>query len=235
MDVPPLSIVVPAYQEAERLGPTLARVLGFLREGGRTAEVVVVDDGSTDGTAEVARTFAPAVTLVAYSPNRGKGYAVRQGVLATSGRRVLVSDADLAAPIEEISRLESALPPGGVAIGSRALDERLLGVRQPAYRRLLGRTFNTVLRFLALADIRDTQCGFKLFDGDLARKVFARATVDRFAFDVEILLLARKEGARIAEVPVRWNHVPASRVRVIRDSSRMLFDVLRLRWRHRNR
>ncbi len=232
---PEVSLVIPAYNEAARLPKTLDRILEWLEKSGLAGnwEVIVADDGSSDGTAEVAR--RPGVRVVAYQPNRGKGYAVRQGVAASTGRLVLVSDADLSTPIEEWTKLSGHLPAGGIAIGSRALDENLIGVFQPWYRRFMGKTFNLFVRMVAMGDFRDTQCGFKLFDGDLARRLFARARIDRFAFDVEILSLARREGAAIVEVPVVWNNVEASRVRVVRDSARMLADLLRIAWIHRGR
>lgn len=234
-DAPELSLVIPAYDEALRLPASLAQLRAFLDAeslGGRW-EVIVVDDGSSDGTAEVARREAPFARVLEVRPNRGKGHAVRRGILESRGALILLSDADFSTPLSEWRKLAGALPGGGIAIGSRALDERLVGVFQPFYRRWMGKTFNLFVRSLAIGGFSDTQCGFKLFSGDVARRLFARARVDRFAFDVEILVLARQEKVPVVEVPVVWNNVLASRVRVVRDSARMLYDLARIRWMHR--
>jgi len=232
-----VSVVIPAYNEAGRLPATLEKILEYLKNRNLLEkwEILVVDDGSIDRTPEAARRFGPPVRVLAYQPNRGKGYAVRQGVLESRGGRVLFSDADLSTPIEEWEKLAGQQPAGGIAIGSRAVDQALIGVAQPFYRRSMGKTFNLIVRTVAMGGIADTQCGFKLFDGEAARKIFRRARIDRFAFDVEILILARQSGIAIAEVPVVWNNVEASRVRVVRDSFRMLVDLFRIRWMHRSR
>ena len=232
---PSFSLVIPAYNETGRLPESLPVVRRFLDENGLAErwEVVVVDDGSTDGTAELVRKLAPWARVIEVVPNRGKGHAVRRGVLESGGGLVLVSDADLSTPLGEWRKLEAALADGGIAIGSRALDAKLIGTFQPFYRRWMGKTFNLLVRILSGLDIHDTQCGFKLFDGAAARRLFAAARVDRFAWDVEILFLARRAGIPIAEVPVVWNDVLASRVRVVRDSARMAFDLVRIRLLHR--
>jgi dolichyl-phosphate beta-glucosyltransferase len=231
MGAPALSIVIPAYNEEERLGPTLARVNEWLRaRTGAPAEVIVADDGSRDRTREVA--LAAGVRVVSLPQNRGKGAAVRAGMLAAEGARVLMCDADLATPIEELDKLAAELDRGAdVAIGSRALDRTLIETRQHPLRELMGRTFNGIVRLLVLGGIKDTQCGFKLFTREAAQDLFGRATVDGFAFDVEVLWLARGR-YRIAEVPVVWRHVEESKVSPGTDAMRMFADVIRLRVRH---
>jgi dolichyl-phosphate beta-glucosyltransferase len=227
-------VVIPAFNEAARIAPTLERVLGFLERRAEPFEVVVVDDGSTDGTGDIARTSAArGVAVVRLERNRGKGAAVRTGLAATRAERVLVTDADLSTPIEEIERLEEALRDADVAIGSRAVSSSRIPVRQPLHRELAGRTFNLLVRLAGVRGFSDTQCGFKLLDGGLARSLGSELTVDRFAWDVELLWLARRRGLRVAEVGVEWRNDPASRVRLFRDSLSMLADILRFRRRHR--
>jgi dolichyl-phosphate beta-glucosyltransferase len=228
-----LSVVIPAYNEAHRLPGTVTRVLAFLAAAPRLlpAEIVVVDDGSRDETAaKVAEVVAPAgveLVVVRLPHNRGKGAAVRAGMAISRGARVLISDADLAAPIEEIAPLEAANV--DLAIGSRAVDRSLIGRRQPLPRDVMGRGFNLVLRALGLTSFGDTQCGFKLIEGELARRLAAVMRIDGFAFDVELLARAARMGATLAEVPVRWYHVEESRVSPVRHSLQMFKDVLRLR------
>lgn len=226
-----LSIVVPAFDEERRLPASLARIVEWL--SGRipplAAEILVVDDGSSDGTARVAAEAASRgvpVRVLTHAANRGKGAAVRTGVLAAEGRLVLVTDADLSTPIEEAEKLLAAGAP--VAIGSRAVDPSLVVERQPLYRVAMGKLFNLLVRLLCVGGIRDTQCGFKLFTRDAAREVFSRARVDRFAWDVEALLLARRLGYAIAEVPVLWFHKEDSRVSLGRGAQAYL-DLLRIR------
>lgn len=232
-----LSVVIPAYNEARRLPSTLERIVRYLGEqpAWHPAEVLVVNDGSTDDTAAVvaAAPSAPGVTVVClgYEVNRGKGAAVRAGFAAARGDAILLSDADLSTPIEEVERLRAALT-DGVAVGSRALDRRRIELRQPVYRDLMGRVFNFAVRALAVPAVFDTQCGFKLFDGDLARRCAAAQRLDGFAFDVELLFLTRAWGREITEVPVRWRHVEASRVQLVRHSLDMFLDLLRIgSWR----
>jgi len=234
-DPPELSVVIPAYNERARLGRTLEAILAYLERRGLDAEVLVVDDGSRDGTAEVARAFASrGVRLVQLPANRGKGAALRAGVLASRGGRVLLTDADLSTPIEELGRLEEQLPRAAVVLGSRAACGSEISLRQPVYRELMGKTFNVLLRLLGLTRLRDTQCGFKLLEGEAARALFAELSVERFAYDVELVLLAGRRGYRTEEVGVAWADSPSSRVHPLRDSARMLWDVLRLRLRHRS-
>ncbi|WP_190129896.1 glycosyltransferase [Streptomyces mashuensis] len=230
-----LTVVVPAYNEEQRLGPTLRAVRDHLRAlPGTDWELIVVDDGSADGTAAVAEAAAreePRVRLLRTPENRGKGHAVRTGVLASRGRRVLVTDADLATPIEEFGALSERLDAGAAAaVGSRALPDSRIAVRQHAVRELLGRLGAGLIRAAAVPGIRDTQCGFKLFDGDKVRAAFADSRLDGWSFDVEILRFFHQRDWEVAEVPVRWAHQPGSKVRPL-AYPRVLADVVRLRWR----
>jgi dolichyl-phosphate beta-glucosyltransferase len=233
------SLVVPAFDERGRIERAIDGISAWLRTkpGGWEWEVIVVDDGSSDGTAEIAERAAAAanlpVRLLRHGTNRGKGAAIRTGVLASTGDPVLVSDTDLSTPLTEWVKLAERLPTRPIAIGSRALDEDLVRRRQPFYRQFMGKIFNGFVRTLAVHGIHDTQCGFKLFRGDVARELFADARIDRFAYDVEILYLARQRGIEIAEVPVLWFNSPESKVSVVQDSLRMLRDLARIRWIHR--
>lgn len=230
-----LSVVIPAYNEETRLRATLIRVVEYLEERGRSYEILVVDDGSRDSTAEVARRFSrSSVQLVQLPGNRGKGAAVRTGVARSRGDWVLLCDADLSTPIEDLEVLEGRAPGHDLVLGSRALPDSNVTVHQPLYRELMGKTFNGILRLLGLVNERDTQCGFKLLRGEVARSICRDLTIDRFAYDVELVWLAKRRGWRVAEQGVRWENSPDSRVHPIWDSARMLADVLRIRWRHRD-
>jgi dolichyl-phosphate beta-glucosyltransferase len=226
-----LSIVIPAYNEEARLGPTLRRVVDYLAARHLPGEVLVVDDGSSDRTADVASGFAAeGVRLLRHDRNRGKGAAVRTGVEASGGRRVLISDADLSTPVEELEKLELHLATADLVLGSRALQRGArLAQRQPLYRELMGKTFNLIIRLLGVRGIYDTQCGFKLLRGDVARELFAGMTLEGFAYDVELVLAARRAGYRVAEVGVVWSNSPASTVDPVRSSFEMLRDVVKLR------
>jgi len=229
------SVVVPAFNEAQRIGPTLERILAYFERRSPPAEIVVVDDGSSDGTAEVAARFTPrGVRLVRLPRNRGKGAALRAGVAATSGDAVLLTDADLSTPIEELERLEAALADAELVLGSRAVAGSRITRRQPWHREWMGRSFNRLIRTLGVTSLHDTQCGFKLLRGDVARRLFAELTVDRFAYDVELVWLARRRGFRVVEIGVAWHDSPASKVHPVRDAASMLIDVLRFRFRHRD-
>ncbi len=228
-----LTVVIPAFNEAARLGATLDRVVAYLEESRQwlPAEVLVVDDGSRDHTSEVTEQHpgAPEVLVqaVRLPVNRGKGAAVRAGMTAARGSFILISDADLATPIEEVEALRAA--DVEVAVGSRGVRRELIVRHQPLAREGMGRVFNLILRLLGLTSLKDTQCGFKLIDGALGRQVAAHMRLDGFAFDVELLSRASRLGARIREVPVHWYHMEQSRVRPLRHSLQMLRDVLRLR------
>jgi len=231
---PELSVVVPAYNEGERLAPSLRRILEYLRARGHPFEVLVVDDGSEDDTAQRTRSFdEPELLVLRHLVNRGKGAALRTGVLASQGRRVLLTDADLSTPIEDLERLEPHLEHAEVVLGSRAVAGADITERQPFYREWMGKIFNRVIRLLGVRGIRDTQCGFKLLDGEVARDLFIDLTIDRFAYDVELVWLARRRGYRVVEVGVTWADSSDSRVHPIRDSLSMLRDVMRFRRRHR--
>ncbi len=230
---PELSVIIPAYNEEERLGPTLRRVLEYFRARGRSIELIVVDDGSRDRTSEVANRFAEEfdeVRLIRLAANRGKGYAVRSGVVNARGRAVLFADADSAAPIAEVERLEAALECGAdIAIGSRALRSEDVQVKAKLYRRLMGRAFHQLVSWLTVRGIADTQCGFKLFRAEVAHDLFSRMRMNGFSFDVEVLMMAQRRGYRIEEVPVNWVHQPGSRVNLIVDSLRMAGDLFVIR------
>ncbi len=230
---PWLSVVIPAYNEESRLPLTLRSLVAYLRSLGRPFEIVVADDGSADATIEVARAAAVEVSVIGL-PHRGKGAAVRAGVLASRGELALITDADLSTPIAELDRLVAALDGGcGVAIGSRHAPGARVEVPQGLGRRAAGRMFNLLVRALVLPSLHDTQCGAKLFSRDAALAVFERCRTDGFAFDVEALLLAERLGYRVVEVPVAWRDVPDSRVRPVTDGLRMLWEVLLIRSRAR--
>jgi glycosyltransferase involved in cell wall biosynthesis len=229
-----LSIVVPAYNEALRIGATLRKIRSYVDAQQKRVEVIVVDDGSTDATAQVVAEF-PEVRLLRVNPNRGKGYAVRHGALNAAGKFVLFTDADLSAPIEEVDTLFAALEASGAAaaIGSRALKRELIGIRQPILRDYSGRCYNLLVQLFTGLRLHDTQCGFKLFRMAAAttRRAFELQRVEGFGFDPELLFLLARLGGKIVEVPIRWNHDPATKVRFPRDPIRMFADLISLRWR----
>ncbi len=227
-----LSVVIPAYNEAVRLGNTLRAVVDYLRQHQPDAELIVVDDGSSDRTADLAReTFQDAGSLrtsvISYKSNLGKGRAVRLGLLAARGDVTLFSDADLSTPITEAPKLVDPIVSGqcDVTFGSRALNRELIGVHQPWRREQGGRIFNLVVRLATGLPFWDTQCGFKAFRMSICRPLVEAATVDRFGFDVELLYLAFRAGLNLKEVPVRWDHNEGSKVSVVSDSFRMLNEV----------
>jgi len=229
-----LSIVIPAFNEAARLPPSLVAISNHLSANRHwlSCQVVVVDDGSTDGTAAAASDIRPAegihIEVVSHPKNRGKGAAVRTGFARATGEELLLCDADLAAPIDQLEVLRRAGDRGSVRIGSRALDRQLISTPQPRYRDLMGRSFNLVVQTMLLPGIHDTQCGFKLFPGELGRALASVQRTDGFAYDVEHLILARGWGFELHEVAVEWRHVEASRVRAVHHSSQMLGDLMRL-------
>jgi dolichyl-phosphate beta-glucosyltransferase len=234
---PELSIVIPAFNEEDRLPGTLERIREYFaaRPGGLDAiEVLVVDDGSRDATARIAEEWSrrmPRWQLISNGANRGKGYSVRHGMLKAQGRIALFTDADLSSPIEESQKLLAALAAGNdVAVGSRALDRSLIGVRQARYRELAGIIFNGFVRLFTRLPIHDTQCGFKAFVREPSRIIFEQQRIEGFGFDPEILFLARRHGLQIVEVPVRWAHDPATKVSMLRESFRMFGDLLVICW-----
>jgi len=229
-----ISIVIPAYNEELRLGPTLNRVSIFVRQQAWDAEVIVVDDGSHDRTADIVREYAQSdgvVRLLQNPGNRGKGYSVRNGVLNARGRIILFTDADLSSPLEEAPKLLEALENGAdIAIGSRWMRSELQTKRQSLARQVLGRVFNLLLRIVLRMDFKDTQCGFKAFRRHAAKAVLPLQKIERWGFDPEILFLARRAGFKTAEVPVRWGHDNGTRINPVADGSRMVADMLRIRW-----
>lgn len=226
-------MIVPAYNEDQRILRSLERMREYLSAQDYSWKVCVVSDGSKDRTEEMVREFAaqdPHFELMAYQPNRGKGYAVGYGMTHADAELLLLSDADLAAPIEEVEKLFPPLEKGmSIAIGSRPLKESKLEVRQPWYREFAGRRFNDLVQLLAVRGIKDTQCGFKLFKQEVAQDVFKRCKLNGFSFDFEVLLIARDLGYGIAEIPIRWAHQEGSKVDFVRDGLRMIRDLIKLR------
>jgi dolichyl-phosphate beta-glucosyltransferase len=231
--MPHLAVIVPAYNEADRITPSLQRMVEYFANQPYSWTICVVSDGSTDATCDQVRAAASKdtrITLEDSQPNRGKGYAVRLGMLTTEADWKLLSDADLATPIEEVEKLFAAVSDQiPIAIGSRPLRESNLEVRQPFYREWLGRAFNFAVQLLGIRGIKDTQCGFKLFRADVAQEVFSRVKIDGFGYDFEALMIARDLGYSIAEIPIRWRHQEGSKVRIVRDGMRMLSDLVKLR------
>ncbi|MCH8273655.1 MAG: glycosyltransferase family 2 protein [Armatimonadetes bacterium] len=236
MGRPHLAVIVPAYNEEPRLADSLGRIREYLDSQAYTWTVLVISDGSTDRTPDIAKRFTEEderFELIEYRPNRGKGYAVRTGMLTAEADWLLLCDADLAAPIEEVEKLFAAATP--VAIGSRALSESQLEIHQPKFREMAGRLFNGVVRVLGVPGLKDTQCGFKLFSYDAAAAIFPRCRLNGYSYDFEALMLARALGFEITEVPIRWSHQEGSKVRLIRDGFRMLRDLAALRLTFRSR
>ena len=233
--VPRWSVIIPAYNEAARLPRYLKDVLAYFEARDEAYEVIVVDDGSEDGTADRVREVAagrPGVIVHALDRNRGKGHAVRAGMARAVGELRLMADADGATPIAEVARLEAAVTAGAdLAVGSRVLEDPAVIREVRAHRKLSGHVFNFLLRRLGAAPVLDTQCGFKLFRGAVAAALFPQLTTDGFGFDVELLMLAKRRGFRVAEVAVNWADQPGSKVRVLREGPRMLYEVLAARRR----
>jgi dolichyl-phosphate beta-glucosyltransferase len=233
---PELSIVVPAFNEQGRLEPSIRSYLEYCRERELATELIVVDDGSLDGTSGLVEELSadyPELRLIRLAENRGKGYAVRSGVVNARGALVLFADADGATPISELVRLEDAIRAGAdVAIGSRAMAGTGVEVKAKLYRRLIGRAFHLLVESLTVRTIRDTQCGFKLFRGPVAHDLFSRMRMTGFSFDVELLMMAQRRGYRVAEVPVNWVHQPGSKVNLAVDSLRMARDLFVIRGRY---
>jgi dolichyl-phosphate beta-glucosyltransferase len=228
------SIIIPAYNEGARLGKTLDRVLAYVSDQRWDAEVIVVNDGSRDRTADLVREYAqhnPGLRLLENPGNHGKGYSVRNGMLNANGEMLLFSDADLSSPIEEASKLLAALQAGAdVAIGSRWLRPELQTQRQSLLRQFYGRFFNLALRILLGLNFKDTQCGFKAFTRRAAQGIFPLQRIERWGFDPELLYLSRQAGFVVVEVPVAWAHREGTRISPLRDGIKMFGEVLRVRW-----
>lgn len=229
-----LSIVVPAYNEELRLPATLERLAEYLPTLRLQTEVLIVDDGSRDRTAAVAKTFAKKISglrVLSNGTNRGKGYSVRHGMLEAAGELVLFTDADLSAPIEESDKLIGALKNGyDVAIGSRALNRSLISTHESPFREFAGIIFNKIVRVVLWLPFVDTQCGFKAFRRERCRTIFELQRIEGFGFDPELLYLARHYGLRAIEIPVRWGHSPDTKVSMLRDSVKMFVDIFVIRW-----
>ena len=233
---PDVSIVIPAYNESERLAGPLRTILEFIVSTSLNAEMIVVDDGSSDGTAEVARiafatTPGVSTSIIRYEANRGKGFAVKTGLQAAKGDVGLFTDADLSTPIEEMSKLVKPVRRGDfdVTFGSRALDRSLIGTHQPWRREQGGRVMNLLIKTMSGLPFYDTQCGFKAFNMMKFRTLLELMTVDRFGFDIEFLFVANLYGLRLKEIPVRWNDVAGSKVSVFRDTRRMISELAQIR------
>jgi dolichyl-phosphate beta-glucosyltransferase len=234
LERPFISIVIPAYNESARIGPALSEVLRTLDERRWNAEVLVVDDGSTDSTAGIIESFAAKdsrVRLIRNGVNRGKGFSVRNGILHSNGNIVMFTDADLSSPMPEAERLFDAIRNGAdVAIGSRWLETSRQTIHQPLYRQFFGRCFNVVTRMIMRLPFADTQCGFKAFRRSVAQTIFQLQRIERWGFDPEILFIALKRGYNIKEVPVTWGHDERSRISYLRDGIKMLEELIYVRW-----
>ena len=228
------SIILPAYNESARITATLDKILVHSTERGWNVEVIVVNDGSSDCTAEIVLEYAKkyaALRLLENPGNRGKGFSVRNGMLHAKGDVLLFSDADLSSPIEEADKLFTAIVKGAdIAIGSRWIDSRLQIRRQPLHRRIFGRIFNLALRLILGLQLKDTQCGFKAFTRRSAQAIFPQQKIERWGFDPELLYLARKFGFTVSEVPVAWSHREGTRIHPLLDGVRMFVELLRIRW-----
>lgn len=228
------SIIIPAYNESARIESALRAVTDCIRERGWHAELLVVDDGSTDNTAAIVERWAadhPEIRLIRNPRNRGKGFSVRNGMLRAQGKVVMFTDADLSSPIEEAERLFAAIADGAdVAIGSRWLEGKRIVHKQPLYRRFFGRCFNALTRFIMRLPFADTQCGFKAFRHHAAETVFGLQRIERWGFDPEILFIALHRGLNVREVPVTWGHDERSRISYLRDGMQMLAELVFIRW-----
>ncbi len=236
-----ISIIVPAFDEAERLGDSVRQILSFIQNDNLAAELIIVDDGSCDNTAEIARKTcaefpAIATSVIRYEQNKGKGYAVKIGLLEAKGEVALFSDADLSTPIEELYKLVEPIQNGeyDVTFGSRALDRSLIGTHQPWRREQGGKVFNFIVRTLTRLPFWDTQCGFKAFNMQKFRPLLKLMKIERFGFDVEFLYVANYKQLRLQEIPVRWDHCEGTKVSVFRDSYRMFNEVRLIRKNARN-
>ncbi len=234
--IPAISIIVPAYEEQARLGDSVRQILAYIELGKLSAELIVVDDGSKDNTAVIAESAANDYSdlptkVIRYETNRGKGFAVKTGLLAARAPLAVFSDADLSTPIEELPKLVEPIERGeyDVTFGSRALDRRLIGEHQPWRREQGGKVMNFVIKAMSGLPFADTQCGFKAFDMKKFRPLLEKMTIDRFGFDVEFLFVAAYHKLRLKEIPVRWNNVEGSKVSVLRDTRRMFTELNQIR------
>lgn len=234
MDSMTYSIVIPAYNEGQRITATLDKILAYLTQQHWMAEILVVNDGSRDNTADIIRDYAkthPSIRLIENPGNRGKGYSVRNGMMHAQGDVLLFSDADLSSPIYEAQKLFQAIEQGAdVAIGSRWLNAQLQTERQPIHRQLFGRIFNLLLRVILGLKEKDTQCGFKAFTRKSAQEIFSRQRIERWGFDPELLFLARKFEFQVREVPVEWAHDDRSKINPVVDGFKMFLEILKIRW-----
>jgi dolichyl-phosphate beta-glucosyltransferase len=233
-----ISIVIPAYNEAERIGSTIETIHDYFSKRTHSFDILVINDGSRDKTTDIVLDRAKgnrSVTLLDSSINQGKGYSVRRGMIHAVHELILLTDADLSTPIEEFEKLVPWIQNGyDIVIGSRGMKESEIILRQPWYRRMMGKAFNLLVRMLIVNDFSDTQCGFKLFRYGVAKRIFGASKINGFAFDVEVLFIAKKMGYKIMEVPVRWIDSPRSKVNPLRDPVKMLLDLLRIKILHIN-
>lgn len=227
-----LSLVIPAYNESHRIEETLRHVEAYLREQSYDSEVLVVDDGSTDGTGELVRAGFPKVKVLRHEPNRGKGYSVKSGMTAAQGAYRVFYDADASTPAEELAKLWPLFEAGAdIVIGSRALPDSNIEIRQSWHRENMGRVFNTVLRTMSLTPFKDTQCGFKAFSAAACEAVFPRQSLNGFSFDAELLFIALRHGLRVEEIPITWRNCPHTSLRLGHHSAQMFWELLAVRWR----
>jgi dolichyl-phosphate beta-glucosyltransferase len=234
-----LALVIPAFNEENRLPKTLESVLPFLDQQHFTTEIIIVDDGSSDQTLAVSNKYLRSdnkvcLRVIKHQHNQGKGAAIKTGVFNARSEYILIYDADGATPIQEVLKVWSIKDTGTIVIGSRALCADGVKIKTRALRKLLGRVFNFAANLIVIPKIKDTQCGFKLIPTEVARKIFSRVTMNGYCFDVEVLFLGKKLGFKIVETPIDWFHVSGSKVDVIKDGIKMFFDLFRIRWRHKN-
>jgi dolichyl-phosphate beta-glucosyltransferase len=230
-----ISIIIPAYNEEKRIEASLDKIVEFTDANGLDVEIIVVDDGSSDKTTEKATRPEKNIKVIKQPQNLGKGAAVRRGMIESCGDIKLFTDADLSTPIYEMKKVLERINDGiDVFVGSRAVDYSMIKKHQPMYRELMGKTFNLIVQLLVLKGIKDTQCGFKAFTANAANKIFNHAKINGFGFDVELLYLARKFGLNISEVPVEWYNDDRTTVSPIFDSAKMFWEILKVRYIHKN-